>query len=328
MKMRTLGQSGPEVSAIALGCMSFAGFYGSTTRDDSFATLDAAREAGITFLDTAELYGKGLSEQIIGEWQKDRGHAFTIATKGGIVIGGERGQADNSEPGLRRALEGSLSRLGVDHVALYYVHRRQFDLPIETVTETLEGFRQEGLIGGFGFSEIAPASLRRAASVAPVMAVQNEYSIWTRYPELGMIQTCADLGTSFVPFSPLARGMMSETAPTYEAVQSIAFLRNNPRFMQPNFSANQAQIEPLRAFAHAKGWTLPALAIAWVLDQGDHLVPIPGTRTAAHLRDWATADQIAFTDQDRTEIARLAPPGWAHGDRYSDAQIVGIERYC
>ncbi|MCI2400441.1 aldo/keto reductase [Aliiroseovarius subalbicans] len=328
MKMRKLGLDGPEVSAIGLGCMSFAGFYGETNREESFATLDAARDAGITLLDTAELYGNGLSEQLIGDWQKDRGHSFTIATKGGIVIGGERGQTDNSEPGLRRALEGSLARLGVAHVALYYVHRRQFDLPIEAVTETLEGFRQEGLIGGFGYSEIAPSSLRRATSVAPVMAVQNEYSLWTRYPDLGLIQTCAELGTTFVPFSPLARGMMSEVAPSFEKVQSIGFLKNNPRFLEPNFSANQAQIETLRRFAHGRGWTLPALAIAWTLDQGDHLIPIPGTRTPDHLRDWAEADQINFSADDRAEIARLMPPGWAHGDRYSDAQIVGIERYC
>lgn len=328
MKTTRLGQNGPQVSSIALGCMSFGGFYGETDRDETFACLDAARDAGITFLDTAEIYGLGVSETLIGEWQKDRGHQFTIATKGGIVVGGKRGQADNSEPGLRKALEGSLSRLGVDNVALYYVHRRQFDIPVEEVVETLEGFRQEGLIGSFGFSEIAPSTLRRASAVAPVAAVQNEYSLWTRYPELGLIQACAELGTSFVPFSPLARGMLGEQAPTYETVQDIAFLQNNPRFVAPNFAANCEALEPFRAFARARGWAVSAAAIAWVLDQGDHMIPIPGTRTAQHLNEWAGASDIAFTDDDRAEIARLLPAGWAHGDRYSDAQITGIERYC
>ena len=328
MKMRRLGRDGPEVSAIALGCMSFAGFYGKTTREESFATLDAAREAGITFLDTAELYGKGLSEQIIGEWMADRGHRFQIATKGGIVLGGARGENNNSEPHLRRALEGSLTRLGVDRVALYYVHRRDWSIPIEEVTETLEGFRQEGLIGGFGFSEIAPSSLRRAAKVAPVMAVQNEYSLWSRLPDLGLIRACKELGTTFVPFSPLARGMFSNTPMSLEHAQAMPFLHANPRFVEPNFSANLAVIERFRDLCRVKDWSVPAAALAWVLDQGDHLIPIPGTRSAAHLRDWAGASEITFTDDERAEIDLIMPPGWAHGDRYSDAQIVGIERYC
>ncbi|WP_300517498.1 aldo/keto reductase [Aliiroseovarius sp.] len=328
MKMRRLGRDGPEVSAIALGCMSFAGFYGKTTREESFATLDAAREAGITFLDTAELYGKGLSEQIIGDWMADRGHRFQIATKGGIVLGGARGENNNSEPHLRRALEGSLTRLGVDRVALYYVHRRDWSIPIEEVTETLEGFREEGLIGGFGYSEIAPNSLRRAASVAPVMAVQNEYSLWTRQPDLGLIRACKELGTTFVPFSPLGRGIFSDTPMPNGRAEALPFLHANPRFVEPNLSANQAVIQRFRQFCRARGWSVPAAALAWVLDQGDHLVPIPATRTADHLRDWADASEIAFTNDDRAEIDRIMPPGWAHGDRYSDAQIVGIERYC
>lgn len=328
MKMRKLGQNGPEVSAIALGAMSFAGFYGATDAEESFACLDAARDAGITFLDTSNIYGKGLSEEIIGHWQRDRGHRFQIATKGGIVIGGKRGDNDNSEPFLRRALEESLARLGVDHVELYYIHRRQQEIPIEQVTETLESFRQEGLIGGFGYSEIAPSSLRRAASVAPVAAVQNEYSLWTRYPELGLIQACADLGTTFVPFSPLARGMLSDTVPDPAGFSDTDFRRSQPRFTEPNFARNAEIIGHFRDWCAAKGWATSAVALAWLLDRGDHLVPIPGTRSAAHLREWAGACDIAFSDADRAEIDRLLPAGFAHGDRYSDSQLIGIERYC
>lgn len=328
MKTRKLGQNGPQVSAIALGCMSFAGFYGPTDIDESFATLDAAHAAGIDFIDTAELYGLGQSEQIIGDWQKDRGLSFTIATKGGIVIGGARGESDNSEPGLRRALEGSLGRLGVDQVALYYVHRRDFGTPIEQVTATLEGFREEGLIGGFGYSEIAPSSLRRAASVAPVAAIQNEYSLWTRGPELGLIQTCAELGTAFVPFSPLARGVLSDFDLSPPQFTDKDFRKDGPRFIEPNYTANMEYVHAFRVFAQARGWSTAAAALAWVLDQGDHLIPIPGTRTAAHLAEWVGASEIRFSDTDRAEIARILPVGWAHGDRYSDAKIIGIERYC
>lgn len=328
MKYLELGSSGPKVSAIALGCMSFGGFYGPTDRDESFACLDAARDAGINFLDTAEMYGRGLSEEIIGEWQQDRRHRFHVATKGGIIIDGKRGENDNSEPHLRRSLEGSLKRLQVEHVALYYVHRRDWSIPIEEVTETLEKFRQEGLIGGFGYSEIAPSSLRRAASVAPVAAVQNEYSLWTRYPELGLIRACKELGTTFVPFSPLARGMFGERRLNPDEFGENDFRRGTPRFVEPNFTYNADQVAAFREFAHSRGWTTSAAAIAWILDQGEHLVPIPGTRSAAHLNEWAGACEIQFTDADRAEIDRLLPPGFAHGDRYSDAQIVGIERYC
>lgn len=328
MKTRKLGHTGPEVSAIGLGCMSFSGFYGATDRDEAFATLDAAWAAGIDFLDTAELYGGGLSEEIIGGWMADRGHRPKLATKSGIVLGAPRGTADNSEGYLREKVEASLTRLGVDHVELYYVHRRDWSIPIETVTETLETLRQEGLIGAFGYSEIAPASLRRAASVAPVSAVQSEYSLWTRLPDLGMIQACKDLGTAFVAFSPLGRGILGDTDLDIDALGEKDFRRANPRFLGKNYRQNMEHVRALRAFAAARGWTTAAVAIAWTLDQGEHVIPIPGTRTAAHLAQWAEADAISFSDADRAELDRIMPAGWAMGDRYSYPQLVGIERYC
>ena len=328
MKSKKLGNYGPEVSAIALGCMNFTGFYGPTDKAESFACLDAARDHGINFLDTAELYGSGSSEELIGEYQKDRGYRFSIATKGGIVIGGKRGENDNSEAALRKALEGSLRRLGVDHVELYYIHRRDWSIKIEDVALTLAKFKQEGKIGGFGFSEIAPSSLHRAHAVHPVTAVQNEYSLWTRYPDLGMLQACRELGVAFLPFSPLARGMLAETFPVPDEFLETDFRRNQPRFLEPNFSANCRLISVFREFSRSRGWNTSSAALAWVFDQGDHLIPIPGTRSAAHLKEWAGACEIEFTDEDRAEIDRILPPGFAHGDRYSDQQIVGIERYC
>lgn len=328
MKKRKLGARGPEVSAIAFGAMSFAGFYGPTSRAESFATLDAVWDMGIDFLDTSNLYGPYTSEKVIGAWQADRGQRFKIATKAGIVIGAPRGTADNSEDYLRRELEGSLGRLGVDRVELFYVHRRDWSIPIEKVTETLTKFREEGLIGALGFSEISPASLRLAASVGHIDAVQNEYSLWTRLPELGLIQACAELGTAFVPFSPLGRGILTDTDLEPSSFGGKDIRATNPRFAGRNFQQNMAFVRAVRAFAHARGWTTSATAIAWTLQQGEHLIPIPATRLAAHLAEWKGADEIVFSAEDRAGLDRILPAGWAMGDRYSYQQLVGIERYC
>jgi len=252
MKTRKLGLDGPQVSAIGLGCMSFAGFFGSTDKAESFDCLDSARDQGITFLDTAELYGQGYSEELIGEYQQARGHRFSIATKGGIIVGGKRGENDNSESALRTALEGSLKRLKVEHVELYYIHRRDWSIEIEDVADTLAKFKIEGKIGGFGFSEIAPSSLRRAHAVHPVTAVQNEYSLWTRYPELGMLQTCAELGVAFVPFSPLARAMLTDTFPDPSGFPDTDFRKNMPRFLN-QISPPTAKLFPVSGTLHVHG---------------------------------------------------------------------------
>ena len=327
MQKRQLGTGGPQVSAIGLGCMSFAGFYGATDMAESHTCLSAALDCGVDFLDTAERYGDGHSEEVIGGYIKDRPNAFKIATKGGILVKPTR--HFNNEAGfLRQSLEGSLRRLGVDHIDLYYVHRREAERPIEDVVETLARFKEEGKIGGIGFSEISPASLRRAQAVHPIAAVQNEYSLWSRLPDLGLIEACKELGVAFVAFSPVGRGIFAEAFPDPSTFGPSDFRRANPRFIEPNYSNNCKAIAAFRAFAHSKGWTTAATAMAWVLDRGNHIIPIPGTRTADHVRDLASASDIALTDADRRDIARLLPPGFAHGDRYSDAQIVGVERYC
>lgn len=327
MEQRRLGRDGPQVGAMGLGCMSFAGFYGPTSMAEAHRTLARALELGVTHLDTALIYGNGVSEEMIGAFIKDHPGRFTIATKGGIVTQPTR-RFDNSPEYLREALEGSLKRLGVDHVDLYYIHRRDPSIPIEEVTGTLSRFVEEGKIGGIGYSEIAPYSLERAASVHPVMAVQNEYSLWTRLPELGLIQTCERLGTSFVPFSPMARGMFGIEPPNSADWSEKDFRRNNPRFMEPHFSANLEKVAKLRAFAADRGWTMPALAIAWVLAQGEHLIPIPGTRTPEHLEQDAAGVDIKLTAEDLAAIEAIVPVGFAHGARYNDAQRVGPEDYC
>jgi aryl-alcohol dehydrogenase-like predicted oxidoreductase len=318
---------GRQVGAIGLGCMSFGGIYGSTTRDESLACLSAAHDLGMDHLDVAEIYGMGLSEDIIGEWLRRTNAPVTLATKAGIYPHPSR-DFRNDEASLRASLEGSLKRLGRDHVELFYIHRRDQRIPVEDVMGTLGKFIDEGKIGAIGLSEVAPSTIRRAHAAHPVAAVQSEYSLWTRQPELGVLQACRELGITFVAFSPVGRGIFADSFPKREDFPEGDFRTANPRFMEPNYAANRAIIAGFQDFCRARGWSTAAAAIAWTLDQGDDILPIPGTRTAKNLADCAQADRIRFTDEDRAEIARLLPVGFAHGDRYSDVQIVGVERYC
>lgn len=331
MKKRTLGMDGPKVGAIGLGCMNFAGFYGPADETESHATLAQAFELGMDFLDTSNVYGMGRSEEIMGRFFKSNPSCrFTIATKAGITRDpktNERG-FNNSESHLREELEKSLKRLCVDYVELFYVHRRDQTIPIEDVTGTLVKLKDEGKIGGFGFSEISPASLKRAHKVHPVMAVQSEYSLWTRQPELGMIQTCRDLGTTFVPFSPVARGMLGREPVNRTHFEKTDFRLNNPRFMEPNLSANIVHFDKLRAFAAERNTSPAAIGMAWILAQGEHLIPIPGTRSVAHLEQCANGANLTLNDDDLATINQIMPVGFAHGSRYSDAQWIGVEQYC
>ncbi|MEI6798057.1 MAG: aldo/keto reductase [Pseudomonadota bacterium] len=322
MKTRALGNL--QVSAIGLGAMSFGGIFGPTDQAESLACLDAMLDAGMTFIDTANIYGMGLSEDVIGHWLGLRKPQVAIATKASVVNQTPR-RIDNSEAHLRAELEISLRRLQRDHVELFYIHRREHARPIEEVVGTLQRFIDEGKIGGYGMSEVAPDTLRRAHAVHPCTAIQNEYSLWTRQPELGLIQTCAQLGVAFIPFSPLARGMLGDSP---IAPPTDGFRSTNPRFTEPNFSANTAKINEFRGFCAARGWSTPATALAWVLSRGPHLIPIPGTRSAAHLRQFAQGAEIVLTAEDLAEINRILPAGFAYGDRYGDHQTQAIERYC
>ena len=327
MQKRNLGREGPLVGAVALGCMSFGGFYGPTDEAESHRTLARAWELGVDHLDTADIYGSGLSEEVVGTYLKAHPHRFTIATKAGITRRSER-PVDNSPDYLRRCLEASLRRLGVEHIDLYYIHRREQARPIEEVVETLVRFKEEGKIGGIGFSEIAPGSLERASAVHPVMAVQSEYSLWTRLPDLGLVQACERLGTALVAFSPLARGMFTDSPPVPANLPDGEFRKNNPRFVEPNFGYNARAVARFAAYAREKGHSPAALAIAWTLHRGPHVIPIPGTRSAAHLEENARAAGIVLSAQDMAEIETILPVGFAHGDRYSEAQARTPEKYC
>ncbi len=328
MEKRRLGADGPMVSAIGLGCMSFGGIYGPTDEETSLRCLDAAYGRGVDFFDTANIYGMGVSEAVLGKWLASRRpEGVTLATKCGIVPGPPR-RYDNSGAHIRAELEASLRRLGRDHVELYYIHRRQQEIPVEDVAGTLSRLIEEGKIGGYGLSEVAPATLRRAHAVHPCRAVQNEYSLWTRLPELGLLRVCTELGVGFVAFSPLGRGMFGDHPPRPETFPKGDFRRVTPRFMEPNFSANVAATEGFRAFARERGWSVPALAMAWVLARGPDVIPIPGTRSAGNLMGWIDAGDIRLGEAEMAEIERLLPVGFAWGDRYSDAQASGPERYC
>ena len=330
MEYRQLGQSGPSVSAIGLGCWNFAGPYGPTTEQESHETLAAARDLGINLIDTANVYGMGVSETVIGNYlSKHPGH-FRVATKAGIRRDPSTGARhfDNSANHLKTELEASLRRLGVDHVDLFYVHRREAERPIEEVTGTLERFRQEGKIGGFGFSEIAPGSLKLAHAVSPVTAVQSEYSLWTRQPEMGMVQACEDLGVALVAFCPLGRGIFASQTPDRANFGEADFRKANPRFLEPNLTRNINAVAPFKTYAGDLGTTPVALAIAWLLSRGDHVIPIPGTRSASHLQECARGTELKLGETELAEIARMLPPGFAHGDRYSREQSNGVEGYC
>jgi aryl-alcohol dehydrogenase-like predicted oxidoreductase len=322
MKQRQLGANGPMVSEIGFGAMSLGGIFGDTTEAQSLACLDAMLDVGIDFIDTANIYGMGISETVLGKWLASRKPQLVLATKASYASGPPR-HIDNSETHLRHELEASLRRLGRDHVELFYIHRREHSRPLDEVIGTLSRLIEEGKIGGYGLSEIAPYTLRAAHAIHPCRAVQNEYSLWTRQPELGVIQECERLGVAFIPFSPLARGMLGDVA---LAQPDDGFRGSNPRFMEPNFSANTAKIDVFRAFCAARGWTTAGTALAWVLAQGPHLIPIPGTRKAENLREWV--QDIDLSADDLAEIERILPAGFAEGDRYGDHQLMAIERYC
>ncbi|MFZ7091943.1 aldo/keto reductase [Primorskyibacter sp. 2E233] len=332
MKQVTIGANGPKTSCLGIGAMSFAEFYGPTTEENSWAIMDAAIEAGVTHIDTSNVYGMGRSESAIGAYLKANPSArdhFHIATKGGITKDADGNRIfDNSAEHMEAALDASLKRLGIDCVDLYYVHRREAARPIEEGAETMARLVAKGKCKQIGFSEIAPSSLRRAHAVYPVAAVQSEYSLATRFPELGLVQTCAELGTALVAFSPVCRSLLTDTPLAAEVIPSLPFLKSAPRFTQPNLGTNLALTEPFRALAAEMGLPTAGLAIAWLLAKGDHILPIPGTRSVSHFKQLVKGAETTLSSDDMARLDAILPVGWAHGDRYSDDAWIGPERYC
>lgn len=330
MIRRPLGSSGLELSAVGVGAMSFAGVYGEAPQEACHAVLDAALDLGIDHIDTSNVYGMGRSEEIIGNWIRARGNdnPYRIATKAGIHRAEGAAIGINNEAAhLEAELDKSLKRLGVEQVELFYLHRKHPDVEIEPTIEAMAALVKKGKTATIGLSEVSPTTLERAARIHPIAAVQSEYSLQTRYPELGLVQACERLGTTLVAFCPLGRGLLTDTPPNNETAGRSSFLRGNPRYYPDTLARNLSASQPIRDLAGEKGFPAAAIAIAWVLAQSPNVVTIPGTKDVAHLRELARGGEM-MPPEVIAEINHRLPPGWCHGDRYSEDQWVGPERYC
>jgi aryl-alcohol dehydrogenase-like predicted oxidoreductase len=328
MKTRKLGPSGPEVSAIGLGCMGMSAFYGGGAEAQSTAVIHRALDLGVTLFDTAEMYGPHTNEILLGKALKDRRDQAFIATKFGINYNADRSKlmVDGSPANVRRAIEGSLQRLGVDHVDLYYLHRVDPDTPIEETVGAMAELVTEGKVRFLGLSEASPETLRKAHATHPITALQTEYSLWSREPEDELFAVTRELGIGFVPYSPLGRGFLSGEIRSVDDLAPDDFRRTNPRFMGENFQKNLDLVEAVKAIAADRGVTAAQLALAWVLAQGDDLIPIPGTRRVATLEQNVAAVDLALTPQDLARIDAVFPKGAAVGHRYAEAARAALNR--
>ncbi len=329
MKIRRLGKAGPEVSAIGLGCMGMAAFYGQGLEETEATTvIHRALELGVNFLDTAEMYGPHINEIQIGKALADRRDKAFVATKFGIGYNAERTAltVDGSPANVRRAIEGSLQRLGMDHIDLYYLHRVDANTPIEETVGAMGELVEEGKVRFLGLSEASPATLRRGHAEHPITALQTEYSLWSREPEDELFATCDELGIGFVPYSPLGRGFLSGEIQSIEDLAEGDFRRSNPRFMGENFQKNIDLVNAVTQIATDKGVTAAQLALAWVLAQGEHLVPIPGTRRVKTLEDNIASADVVLTPEDLARIEAVFPRDAAVGDRYAPAGRAALNR--
>lgn len=328
MKMRKLGRNGPEVSAIGLGCMGMSAFYGGSDEAQSIDVIHRALDLGVTLFDTAEMYGPHTNEVLVGKALKDRRDQAFIATKFGINYNEDRSRllVDGSPANVRRAVEGSLQRLGVDHIDLYYLHRVDPDTPIEETVGAMGELVAEGKVRFLGLSEAAPDTLRKAHAAHPITALQTEYSLWSREPEDELFAAVRELGIGFVPYSPLGRGFLSGDIKSIDDLAADDFRRTNPRFVGENFQKNLDLVDAVKAIAEDKGVTAAQLALAWVLAQGEDLVPIPGTRRVATLEQNAAAVDLVLTPDDLARIEAVFPKGAAVGHRYAEAARAALNR--
>lgn len=324
MQTRKLGRDGPTVSALGLGCMGMSEFYGGHSDAESTATLHHALDRGVTLFDTADMYGPYTNEELLGRALKGRRAQAFIATKFGFVRDPANPQAravDGRPARVAQACEASLKRLGTEHIDLYYLHRADPNVPIEDTVGAMAQLVHAGKVRHLGLSEVSPQTLERAHGVHPITALQSEYSLWTRDPEQGALEACERLGIGFVPFSPLGRGFLTGAIKSTDDFAADDYRRTNPRFQGENFTRNLALVEKVKELAADKGCSAAQLALAWVLAQGQHIVPIPGTRRLRNLDENLGALDVRLTDEELQEIDAVFPAGVSAGARYPEGMM-------
>jgi len=328
MKKRRLGRNGPELSAVGLGCMGMSEFYGPRDDAESVATIHAALDAGLNFLDTADVYGPHTNEELVGKAIASRRSEVFLATKFGIVRGPnplDRGVSGKPDY-VKASCDASLKRLGVDVIDLYYQHRVDPKTPIEDTVGAMAELVKAGKVRHVGLSEASSKTLRRAARVHKITALQSEYSLWSRDVEDDVLATCRELGIGFVPYSPLGRGFLTGEIKRFEDLAEDDFRRHSPRFQGENFAKNLKLVEHIGALAAEKGVTRSQLALAWVLAQGDDVVPIFGTKRRKYLAENLRSLDVVLTTADLTRIEAVAPRGAAAGERYPEIGRALIDR--
>jgi aryl-alcohol dehydrogenase-like predicted oxidoreductase len=321
-----LGSQGLEVSEIGLGCMGMSEFYGRADEAEAIATIHRAFELGVTFLDTADMYGPFTNEMLVGRAIAGRRDGVVLATKFGNVRGaaGERLGIRGDPEYVRQACDASLRRLGTDHIDLYYQHRVDPGTPIEETVGAMAGLVEAGKVRYLGLSEAAPGTIRRAHAVHPISALQTEYSLWSRDPEDEILSTVRELGIGFVAYSPLGRGFLSGQIRSADDLDPDDFRRSNPRFQGENFARNLELVERVREIAAEKGVTPAQLALAWVLHQGEDIVPIPGTKRVRYLEENVAAVDVALSKEDLARIEAAFPKGAIVGERYEDMSAIDV----